>query len=123
MDESRNIKEDVRGMSEKELTELQHAVRLEKQRKYTKKGIQFCGYLDEGYKEVIPLVMDYLMYKKYISKKTMYNLSSMAMRQVIDTVLEEMRKDNQKPRTAQDKKGKNERVQDIKTGRNAHRCS
>ena len=99
MDEGRNIKDDVRGMSEKELTALQHAVRLEKQRKYKKTGIQFCGYIDKEYKEVIPLVMDYLMYKKYISKKTMYNLASMAIRQVIDAVLEEMRKDKQKPRT------------------------
>ena len=123
MDESRNIKEDVRGMSEKELTDLQHAVRLEKQRKYKKKGIQFCGYITQEYKEVIPLVMDYLMDKNYISKKTMYNLASMAIRQVIDTVLEDMRRDKQKPRTSQEKKGKSERVQDIQTGRNAHRCS
>jgi len=99
MDESRNIKDDVRGMSEKELTALQHAVRLEKQRKYKKKGIQFCGYIAQEYEEVIPLVMDYLLDKHYISKKTMYNLSSMAIRQVIDTVLEEMRRDKQKPST------------------------
>jgi len=99
MDESRNIKEDVREMSEKELTELQHAVRLEKQRKYKKKGAQFCGYIDEEYKEFVPIVMDYLMDKGFITKKTMYNLSSMAIRQVIDTVRMEIRKDNQKPRT------------------------
>jgi hypothetical protein len=100
MDENRNIKDDVRGMTEKELTDLQHAVRSEKQRKYKKKGIQFCGYIPQEYKEVIPLVMDYLMDKNYISKKTMYNLASMAIRQVIDTVLEDMRRDKQKPRTS-----------------------
>ena len=100
MDESRNIKDDVRGMTEKELTELQHAVRLEKQRKYKKKGIQFCGYIDEEYKEFVPMVMNYLKDTGFITKKTMYNLSSMAIRQVIDTVRNEIRRDKQKPRTS-----------------------
>ena len=99
MNESKNIKENIGEMTEKELSDLQYAIRLEKQRKYRKKGLQFCGYIDEQYKESIPFVMNHLKDIGYITKKTMYNLSSMAVRQVIDTVLKDLRKDKQKPRT------------------------
>ena len=92
MEENKEFREDIKDMTEEELSELQKAIRYEKQKKYSKKGIQFCGYIDEKYKDILPLVMDYLMDTGVITKKTMYNFSSMAVREVINTVIVEIRK-------------------------------
>jgi len=132
-----DFRDEIKGLTKEELTEIQRAIRLEKQAKYEKKGLNLYGYISEEEKkyspivmewllgkeanktvygvtstsvklvvevvrengEHIPLVLDWLYDKEMISEKTIYNLITMAVKLVIQSTLDEIRKSGQKPKT------------------------
>ena len=92
MDEEEDVRAALKDMSFKELTALQHKIRLEKQHKYENKGVKFSGYIPDMYKAAIPVVLDYLYDNKVIKKRTIYNLASVAVSLVIDDILDKIKK-------------------------------
>lgn len=100
MAEEDEIRSALKDMSFKELTALQYKIRLEKQRKYTNKGVKFSGYIPDSYKPAIPLVLDYLYDQKVIKKRTIYNLATVSITLVIDDVLDKIKKGREKEGTS-----------------------
>lgn len=90
---------EIKGLTKEQLTDIQRAIRLEKMAKYTKKGLKLHGYLSESEKQHIPLVLDWLKDAGWIENKTIYNLTTVAVKVLIQTVHENIRKSGQKPRT------------------------
>ena len=100
MSEDEDVRAALKDMSFKELTALQYKIRLEKQRKYDKKGMRFNGYLPEIYKPAIPIVLDYLYDNKVIQRRTMYNLASVAVSLVIDDIVAKIKESHEKDGTS-----------------------
>ena len=92
MGEDDDVRATLKEMSFKELTDLQYKIRLEKQRKYSDRGIKFSGYIPDMYKAAIPVVLDYLYDQKVIKKRTIYNLATVSITLVIDDVLDKIKK-------------------------------
>ena len=90
---------EIKGLSKEQLTEIQRALRLEKQLKYKKKGLNLYGYISEEQKKFVPLVMEYLQNKELIKNKTIYNMTTVAVKLLIHQVREILQTQEQKPRT------------------------
>lgn len=74
--------------------ELEDLLKLQKEmtvalRKKRKKprGLPVHGYVQKDQLPFVPLVMDWLIQKKYIKKPTYYNMTSFALRTLIENVL------------------------------------
>lgn len=78
-------------MSVDELTRLQYMIRQEKQRKHVTQGIRFSGYIPEVYRDIIPIVLDYLSENGLIKKRSIYNLATMSVALVIDDVINKIK--------------------------------
>ena len=100
MSEDEDVRAALKDMSFKELTALQYKIRLEKQRKYDKRGIRFSGYIPEIYQPAIPIVLDFLYDQKAIKKRTIYNLATASVALVIDDVLRQIRESREKGGTS-----------------------
>lgn len=90
---------EIKGLSKEQLTEIQRALRLEKQLKYKKKGLNLYGYISEEHKKFVPLVMDYLQREKMIKNKTIYNMTTVAVKLLIKSVRDNISESGQHPRT------------------------
>ena len=90
---------EIKGLSKEQLTEIQRALRLEKQLKYKKKGLNLYGYISEEQKKFVPLVMDYLQREEMIKNKTIYNMTTVAVKLLIKSVRDNISESGQHPRT------------------------
>lgn len=86
MAEIDNFRDKIKGLTKEQLTELQRELRLEKQAKYEKKGLDLYGYISEEEKEYIPIVMEWLLGKE--ANKTVYGVTSKSVKLVVDVVRE-----------------------------------
>ena len=91
---------EIKGLSKEQLTEIQRALRLEKQLKYKKKGLNVYGYISEEQKKFVPLVMDYLQKEEMIKNKTIYNMTTVAVKLLIKSVRDNISESGQHPRTS-----------------------
>lgn len=91
MSEDQQIASSIREMSVDELTRLQYMIRQEKQRKHVTQGIRFSGYIPEVYKDIVPIVLDYLSENGLIKKRSIYNLATMSIMLVIEDVIEKIK--------------------------------
>lgn len=89
---------EIKGLSKEQLTEIQRALRLEKQLKYKKKGLNLYGYISEEQKKFVPLVMDYLQREEMIKNKTIYNMTTVAVKLLIKSVRDNISESGQHPR-------------------------
>ena len=78
-------------MNVDELTRLQYMIRQEKQRKHVTQGIRFSGYIPEVYRDIIPIVLEYLAENGMIKKRSVYNLATMSVLLVIEDVIEKIK--------------------------------
>ena len=81
-------------MSVDELTRLQYLIRQEKQRKHVTQGIRFSGYIPEVYRDIVPLVLEYLKENGMIKKRSIYNLATMSVLLVIDDVVAKIKENS-----------------------------
>ena len=100
MGEDDDVRDALKGMSFKELTDLQYKIRLEKQRKYSDRGMKFSGYIPDMYKAAIPVVLDYLYDQRVIKKRTIYNLATVSITLVIDDVVQKIKESREKDGTS-----------------------
>jgi hypothetical protein len=91
MSEGQQIASSIKEMSVDELTRLQYMIRQEKQRKHVTQGIRFSGYIPEVYRDIVPIVLDYLAENKLIKKRSIYNLATMSIMLVIEDVIEKIK--------------------------------
>ena len=91
MSEDRQIASGIQEMSVDELTRLQYLIRQEKQRKHVTQGIRFSGYIPEVYRDIIPIVLEYLKENGMIKKRSIYNLATMSVLLVIEDVVEKIK--------------------------------
>jgi len=100
MTQSSELNSALREMSVEDLTDLQRRIRLEKQRKHISQGIRFTGYIPEGYRDIIPIILDYLKENDIIKKRSIYNLATMSIRLVIDDVIDKIKEKGEMPKTS-----------------------
>ena len=91
MSEGAQIASTIQEMSVDELTRLQYLIRQEKQRKHITQGIRFSGYIPEVYRDIVPIVLDYLKENELIKKRSIYNLATMSIMLVIEDVIEKIK--------------------------------
>jgi hypothetical protein len=91
MSAGQQIASTIQEMSVDELTRLQYMIRQEKQRKHVTQGIRFSGYIPEVYRDIVPIVLEYLADNKLIKKRSIYNLATMSIMLVIEDVIEKIK--------------------------------
>ena len=91
MSAGQQIASSIQEMSVDELTRLQYLIRQEKQRKHVTQGIRFSGYIPEVYRDIVPIVLDYLAENEMIKKRSIYNLATMSVLLVIEDVIEKIK--------------------------------
>jgi len=91
MSAGQQIASSIQEMSVDELTRLQYLIRQEKQRKHITQGIRFSGYIPEVYRDIVPIVLDYLADNELIKKRSIYNLATMSIMLVIEDVIEKIK--------------------------------
>jgi hypothetical protein len=91
MSAGQQIASTIQEMSVDELTRLQYMIRQEKQRKHVTQGIRFSGYIPEVYRDIVPIVLDYLAENGLIKKRSIYNLATMSIMLVIEDVIEKIK--------------------------------
>jgi hypothetical protein len=91
MSAGQQIASTIQEMSVDELTRLQYMIRQEKQRKHVTQGIRFSGYIPEVYRDIVPIVLDYLADNELIKKRSIYNLATMSIMLVIEDVIEKIK--------------------------------
>ena len=91
MSEGQQIASTIQEMSVDELTRLQYLIRQEKQRKHVTQGMRFSGYIPEVYRDIVPIVLDYLKENGLIKKRSIYNLATMSVALVIDDVINKIK--------------------------------
>ena len=91
MSEGAQIASTIQEMSVDELTRLQYLIRQEKQRKHITQGIRFSGYIPEVYRDIVPIVLEYLAENDLIKKRSIYNLATMSIMLVIEDVIEKIK--------------------------------
>ena len=91
MSADQQIASSIQEMSVDELTRLQYMIRQEKQRKHVTQGIRFSGYIPEVYRDIVPIVLDYLKENGLIKKRSIYNLATMSIMLVIEDVIEKIK--------------------------------
>ena len=94
MSDDRQIASGIREMSVDELTRLQYLIRQEKQRKHVTQGIRFSGYIPEVYRDIVPIVLEYLKENGMIKKRSIYNLATMSVLLVIDDVVAKIKENS-----------------------------
>ena len=86
MVEIEKIREEIKGVSKEQLTELQKVIRLEKQAQYEKKGRDLYGYVSEEEEAYIPLLMQWVLNEN--ENKTIYGLTTKSVKLLIEVVRE-----------------------------------
>jgi len=94
MSEGAQIASTIQEMSVDELTRLQYMIRQEKQRKHVTQGIRFSGYIPEVYRDIVPIVLEYLKENGMIKKRSIYNLATMSIMLVIEDVIEKIKENS-----------------------------
>jgi hypothetical protein len=54
-------------------------------------GIRFSGYIPEVYRDIVPIVLDYLAENGLIKKRSIYNLATMSVLLVVEDVIEKIK--------------------------------